>query len=112
MRPFRFRMMSVTSSRTPGTDVNSWATPSILTEVTAAPSREESRTRLRLLPNVYPNPRSSGSTTNVPSVSPTSSDVIFGMISSNCLAFFAGSHVRIRGAGAPRGAWPRCVYFE
>ena len=76
-------MMSVTSSRTPGTDVNSCATPSILTDVTAAPSRDDSSTRRKLLPNVYPKPRSSGSTTNVPSVSPMSSDVIFGMISSN-----------------------------
>ena len=45
-------MMSVTSSRTPGTEVNSWATPSILTEVTAAPSSADSSTRRRLLPNV------------------------------------------------------------
>ena len=52
MRFLRLRMMSVTSSRTPGTEVNSWATPSIFTEVTAAPSSDESSTRRRLLPNV------------------------------------------------------------
>ena len=34
-------MMSVTSSRTPGSVVNSCATPSILTAVTAAPSSDE-----------------------------------------------------------------------
>ena len=45
-------MMSVTSSRTPGSVVNSWATPSILTAVTAAPSSEESSTRRSELPNV------------------------------------------------------------
>ena len=45
-------MMSVTSSRTPGMDVNSWATPSILTDVTAAPSSDESSTRRSELPNV------------------------------------------------------------
>ena len=45
-------MMSVTSSRTPGTEVNSWAMPSIFTEVTAAPSSADSSTRRRLLPNV------------------------------------------------------------
>ena len=51
-RFFRLRMMSVTSSRTPGSVVNSWATPSILTAVTAAPSSEESSTRRSELPNV------------------------------------------------------------
>ena len=49
---FRLRMMSVTSSRTPGRVVNSCATPSIFTEVTAAPSSEESSTRRSELPNV------------------------------------------------------------
>jgi hypothetical protein len=51
-RLFRLRMMSVTSSRTPGSVVNSWETPSILTAVTAAPSRDDSRTRRSELPNV------------------------------------------------------------
>ena len=45
-------MTSVTSSWTPGSVVNSCATPSILTEVTAAPSSEESSTRRNELPNV------------------------------------------------------------
>ncbi len=52
IRLFRLRMMSVTSSRTPGSVVNSCETPSILTAVTAAPSSEESRTRRSELPNV------------------------------------------------------------
>ena len=41
----RFRMMSVTSSVTPGTVENSCSTPSILMLVTAAPGIEESRVR-------------------------------------------------------------------
>ena len=45
-------MMSVTSSRTPWSVVNSCEIPSIFTEVTAAPSRDESSTRRSELPNV------------------------------------------------------------
>ena len=52
IRFLRLRMMSVTSSRTPGSVVNSCATPSIFTEVTAAPSSDESSTRRSELPNV------------------------------------------------------------
>ena len=52
IRFLRLRMMSVTSSRTPGRVVNSCATPSILTAVTAAPSSDESSTRRSELPNV------------------------------------------------------------
>ncbi len=52
IRFFRLRMMSVTSSRTPGSVVNSCAIPSIFTEVTAAPSSDERRTRRSELPNV------------------------------------------------------------
>ena len=52
IRFLRLRMMSVTSSRTPGSVVNSCATPSILTAVTAAPSSDESSTRRSELPNV------------------------------------------------------------
>src|SRR5439155_5173027 len=74
----RLRMMSVTSSRTPGSVVNSCATPSILTEVTAAPSSDESSTRRSELPNVYPKPRSSGSIMKIPRCSSTSSWTIFG----------------------------------
>src|SRR5207247_1036063 len=51
-RFLRLRMMSVTSSRTPVSVVNSCEIPSIFTEVTAAPSSEESRTRRSELPNV------------------------------------------------------------
>ena len=56
-------MMSTTSSRTPGSVVNSCATPSIFTEVTAAPSSDESSTRRSELPNVVARPRPSGSIT-------------------------------------------------
>ena len=56
----RLRMMSVTSSTTPGMGENSCCTPSILTAVTAAPSIEESSTRRRVLPMVVPKPRSNG----------------------------------------------------
>jgi len=51
-RFLRLRTMSVTSSRTPGSVVNSCAVPSTFTEVTAAPSSEESSTRRSELPNV------------------------------------------------------------
>src|SRR3990172_7803811 len=60
------RTMSVTSSITPFIELNSWFTPAILTDVTALPSRDERRTRLRLLPIVVPNPRSKGSMKNLP----------------------------------------------
>ena len=46
--------MLVTSSRTPGMVENSCRTPSIWMEVTAAPSKDESSIRRRLLPNVVP----------------------------------------------------------
>ena len=42
--------MSVTSSLTPLTVENSWATPSMRTEVTAAPVSEDSSTRRSELP--------------------------------------------------------------
>ena len=57
--------MSVTSSVTSGTVVNSCSTPSILTEVIAAPWSELSSTRRSELPSVVPKPRSSGSATNL-----------------------------------------------
>ncbi len=60
-----FRMMSVTSSRTPGIDENSWSTPSICTEVIAAPCSDDSRIRRSELPRVSPKPRSSGSATTM-----------------------------------------------
>jgi hypothetical protein len=56
----RLRMMSVVSSTTPGTDENSCSTPSILTDVIAAPSTEDSRMRRRAFPIVVPKPRSNG----------------------------------------------------
>jgi hypothetical protein len=60
-RLLMLRMMSVTSSTTPGMVVISWATPSILTRVTALPSRLESNTRRRLFPMVTAKPGSKGS---------------------------------------------------
>src|SRR3954447_25376741 len=63
-RPLRFRMISVTSSLTPGTVVNSCRVPSIRMLVTAAPGIDDRRVRRRELPRVYPKPGSSGSITN------------------------------------------------
>jgi len=57
--------MFVTSSTTPGIEDASWRTPSILTEVTAEPGREDNRMRLREFPKVIPYPLSRGSTTNL-----------------------------------------------
>src|ERR687887_2276526 len=82
IRFLKLSRMSVTSSRTPGSVVNSCATPSILTEVTAAPSSDESSTRRSEFPNVYPKPRSSGSITKTPRCSSTSSWTIFGIWNS------------------------------
>jgi hypothetical protein len=46
------RMISVTSSFTPGTVENSWSTPSMRMLVTAAPGIEERRVRRSELPRV------------------------------------------------------------
>ncbi len=51
-RPLMLRMISETSSFTPLIVVNSWSTPSILTEVTAAPGMDDSRVRRSELPRV------------------------------------------------------------
>ena len=56
----RLRMMSVTSSTTPGSEENSCRTPSILTAVIAAPSIDDRSTRRSALPMVVPKPRSNG----------------------------------------------------
>src|SRR5918994_2730938 len=82
---FTLRTISVTSSRTPGMDENSCSTPSIWTAVTAAPWRDDSRTRRRGLPSVVPKPRSSGSATTVAirfGSSPGETSSLFGLISS------------------------------
>ena len=47
-----FKMISETSSFTPLMVVNSWSTPSILMEVTAAPGMDDSSVRRRELPRV------------------------------------------------------------
>ena len=61
---FRLRMMSVTSSLTPGRVVNSWRASSKRTWVTAAPGMAESRVRRIELPSVWPKPGSRGPTAN------------------------------------------------
>ncbi len=61
-----FKMMSVTSSRTPSIDENSCNTPSICTAVTAAPWSDESKIRRSAFPSVRPKPRSRGSATTLP----------------------------------------------
>src|ERR1035437_3597381 len=66
---FRFKMISVASSTTPGMDENSCMTPSIRTAVMAAPSIEDSSTRRRALPTVVPKPRSNGCAENCPYLS-------------------------------------------
>ena len=48
----RFRMMSVTSSLTPATVVNSCSTPSMRMLVTAAPGMDDSSVRRSELPSV------------------------------------------------------------
>src|SRR5687768_9220775 len=64
IRLLMLRMMSVTSSITPGIELNSWSAPLRRMWVTAAPSSELSRMRRRLLPTVVPKPRSKGSAVN------------------------------------------------
>src|SRR4029077_12500699 len=49
----------------PGNEENSCSTPSICSEVTAAPWSEDNSTRRSALPRVRPKPRSSGSATTV-----------------------------------------------
>ncbi len=66
---FRFRMMSVASSTTPGIGENSCNTPSIFTAVIAAPSIELSKARRSELPTVVPQPRSNGCAENFPYLS-------------------------------------------
>ena len=51
-RPLMLRMISVTSSLTPGIVENSWSTPSMRMLVTAAPGMLESRVRRSELPSV------------------------------------------------------------
>ena len=54
----------MTSSLIPGMLENSCETSEIRTEVTVAPSSEESSTRRSALPSVIPYPLSSGLSTN------------------------------------------------
>src|SRR5687767_4311137 len=70
----RLSRTSMTSSCSPSSVVYSCSTPSISTSVIAAPGIEESRTRRRALPSVWPKPRSSGSTTTFARLEPVFSD--------------------------------------
>src|ERR1700732_4814251 len=101
---FRFRMMSVASSTTPGIDENSCRTPSIFTAVMAAPSIELSSARRRAFPTVVPQPRSTGCAEKRPSfsVSDTSSDARrFGFWKPFHISFFPfASAARRRGLAA------------
>ena len=65
---FRFKIMLVTSSLTPGTVANSCSTPSILIVLIAKPSNEERRIRRKALPTVIPKPGSSGRNSNLPNL--------------------------------------------
>src|SRR6476620_4356536 len=82
---FTLSTMSVTSSRTPARDENSWRTPSILIDVTAAPCSELSSTRRSELPRVMPKPRSSGSATKTARRRTSPADGFF----SRALGFFS-----------------------
>src|SRR4029077_19455835 len=78
-----FKTTSVTYSRTPGNEENSCNTPSICSEVTAAPWSEDNNTRRSALPSVRPKPRSSGSATTVATrfaSSPGSTESCLGLI--------------------------------
>src|SRR6185437_3609550 len=103
------RTMSVTSSRTPGIEENSCSTPSICTEVTAAPCSEESRMRRSALPSVRPKPRSSGSATTVAmrdGSCPGSTLSLFGLIRA-CQFFCITDDNPIIGGGPAKSAGPR-----
>src|SRR6266496_3360952 len=87
------RMMSVTSSLTPGMLENSCRTPSIFIDVTAAPGMDDSSVRRSELPSVYPKPGSSGSITNRERVSLRGCVSIRGREISMCF-FTSGSQAR------------------
>src|SRR5215216_6459770 len=93
LKSLTLRMMSTTSSLTPGTVENSWLTPSILTFVTAAPSSPESNTLLKELPKVCPRPRGNGSATNLPRLSSSSSTLKRGGAMSNIVKLPPASNV-------------------
>src|ERR1700722_12116054 len=94
-RSLRLRMMSVTSSLTPGSVVNSCSASSKRNWVTAPPGMDESSVRRKELPSVVPKPGSSGPTAKrwrLFSSSSTTSTVGRWMISM---------------AGTPVGPWGR-----
>src|ERR671916_629878 len=80
---FTLRMISTTSSLTPGIVENSWLTPSMRTFVAAAPGSPESITRRKELPKVCPSPRGRGSATKIPRRSSSSSTLKRGGAISN-----------------------------
>ena len=61
-----FKMIAVTSSKTPSTAENSWIAPLIFTANTAAPGIDDNNTLLKELPKVVPKPLSKGSMINLP----------------------------------------------
>src|SRR4051794_31126537 len=77
-----FRTICVTSSLTPGIVENSWYTSRIWIEVTAAPSRDDSRTRRRALPRVTPYPACSGPASYFAYVPASATGSICGVSSS------------------------------
>src|SRR5271163_1190017 len=93
---FRFRMISVASSTTPGIEENSWSTPSIFTAVMAAPSMELSSARRSALPTVVPQPRSKGCAEKRPyfSVSDSSSE-------ARRFGFWKPFHIFFHPSGGP-----------
>ncbi len=72
----------VTSSLTPGIVENSWYTSRTWMEVTAAPSRDESRTRRSALPSVTPYPACSGPASYFAYVPASATGSIWGVSSS------------------------------
>src|SRR5918997_6613003 len=92
-RSFTLRMMSTTSSLTPGMVENSCETPSSLTLVTAAPSSPESNTLLKECPKVSPRPRGTASATNLPRLSSSSSTLKRGGAMSNIVKLPPASNV-------------------
>src|SRR5215469_11289070 len=102
---FRFKMMSVTSSETPGTVENSCSTPSILMLVTAAPGMEESSVRRIEFPIVYPKPGSSGSMVNRERNSSTGSSVRVGRCAMSIVPVLSACPLydrRLRSGGSRR----------
>ena len=70
---------------------NSCWTPSMRTEVTAAPGRELRSTRRRALPRVMPKPEANGAATMRAQSSPISSTSMFGSVGCSSTTGGAGT---------------------